>query len=1006
MNRKAVSLVSWLGILILLISLTSSSRVAAGKSASPDVELGEPGTSFAYARTIGETGVPYIVDFDHLNRPGGFFIDLIDNVYVAENRGHRVVEYSASGEPLKSFGVAGQPWHHDNFISYPEDVVTDIFARTWVSFPHTIKAFDAAGQALFTIPAENPWEAGTGDYQFNNPKTMVFDDQYRFYVADSGNHRVQVYDMIPPDGTMVYSTTIGITGEPRNDNLGFDNPGGLAFDSMDALYVVDSSNFRVQRCEYGVDWNCTTYFGTTDEAGTDFSHLGGWTTGIAINMANVYINDMNNHRVLVCPVGGVCSEFAGETGVPGSDNDHFYYPVDVAVDSTGLVYVSDSGNFRVQVFQQDGTYVRTIGETGAPYLTDNIHLNKPWGLYLYTDGSMLVNEGEGYRTVKLDNTGHALWNIGEAGVWGDDNDHFGCDWGGVVAGPAVDASGNIYVPDVCNHRIQIFDSIGTYLDTFGSYGQGDNEFDGPRDIEIDPQTGRIFIVDHWNQRVQVYSSDWTYQTTIGVTGEAGDDNLHLRYPWGLTLDSTGNVYIADSDNQRVQKCLPSGLNYSCTTFAGETGVIDNEFSHLHPLDLDVDTSGNLYVVDEWNNRVQVFDPSGRYLTTIGGIWGQNTGEMVGPAGVAVAADGTVYVSDRDNQRIQVFTPGYPGWVQANINGFGYPWKSNTSSLDEYNGYLYAGLWSAGPVYRTDDGSHWEEFTIPWPDYINTVFDSQVFDNQLYFATSGDSGGDIWRTNATTGELSLRTLHDDSGNWGFNSMAVYSDTLYALTSNDTDGSEIWKTGSGDLGDWTLVADQGFGNGVIAQDTVMEPFKGALYVGVGRPGPNGVVAELWMSDDGATFTPVFEDGLGNPNNTHVSSLAEFQGWFYIGFRNVTEGAEVWKTQDGVDWFPVLSGGIDDPSNARPYGLYVLDDTLYLTISNLNSGAEIWSTQDGADWDQIIDGGWGDSNNGYADYFDKAAAAFGDRLFIGTMNGANGAEIWRLQVFTNIFLPAVAK
>jgi hypothetical protein len=137
-----------------------------------------------------------------------------------------------------------------------------------------------------------------------------------------------------------------------------------------------------------------------------------------------------------------------------------------------------------------------------------------------------------------------------------------------------------------------------------------------------------------------------------------------------------------------------------------------------------------------------------------------------------------------------------------------------------------------------------------------------------------------------------------------------------------------------------------------------------------------------------------------------MAEFQGWLYVGFRNVVDGAEVWKTEDGTTWLPVLSGGIDDPSNGRAYGLIVLDDTLYLVFSNLNSGAEVWSTQNGSDWNQIVDGGWGDSNNGFADYFDKAAAVFGDRLYIGTNNGANGLEIWKLQVFMKIFLPVVTK
>jgi hypothetical protein len=127
-------------------------------------------------------------------------------------------------------------------------------------------------------------------------------------------------------------------------------------------------------------------------------------------------------------------------------------------------------------------------------------------------------------------------------------------------------------------------------------------------------------------------------------------------------------------------------------------------------------------------------------------------------------------------------------------------------------------------------------------------------------------------------------------------------------------------------------------------------------------------------------------------------------YIGLRNVTTGGEVWASSDGTNFNPVITGGLGNPANMRPYGLIVFDDRLYLVFTNTATGAEIWSTSDGSHWDQVGSAGWGDSNNITADYFDKGATIFNGKLFFGSMNGANGAEVW--QLLQQVFLPLVVR
>lgn len=96
--------------------------------------------------------------------------------------------------------------------------------------------------------------------------------------------------------------------------------------------------------------------------------------------------------------------------------------------------------------------------------------------------------------------------------------------------------------------------------------------------------------------------------------------------------------------------------------------------------------------------------------------------------------------------------------------------------------------------------------------------------------------------------------------------------------------------------------------------------------------------------------------------------------------------------------------NPQNGRPYGLIPFDSHLYVVFSNLVSGAEVWRTADGTSWRQVASGGWGDPNNSFADYGDKGAAVFNNHFYIGTMNQANGGEVWQLTY--TIYLPHVLR
>lgn len=185
--------------------------------------------------------------------------------------------------------------------------------------------------------------------------------------------------------------------------------------------------------------------------------------------------------------------------------------------------------------------------------------------------------------------------------------------------------------------------------------------------------------------------------------------------------------------------------------------------------------------------------------------------------------------------------------------------------------------------------------------------------------------------------------------------------------------------------------------------MDVYQGYLYGGSSRIKDSTSIAQLWRTQNGTTWTPVFTDGLGDDGNTHVSAMAEFKSNLYIGLRNMA-GGQLYRSEDGMNWTAVFTDGLGNPQNSRPYGLISFNNYLYLVFSNLSTGAEVWQSSDGESWRQIVTNGWGNANNGFADYFDKAAAIFNQSLYIGTANDKDGGEIW--QRLHWVHLPLIAR
>ena len=966
---------------------------------SHSVPLGQPGLSFRYVRTFGETEVAYFEDSSHLNYPWGIGTDG-SHVWVAEMWGRRALKFTNASAFVMQIGKAGFEYPLNLDMARLADVAADNSGNVWLvdAGAHHILQFDPGGAFLSELG--RPWDCGQGNDRFCNPSGIAFDSSGNIYVSDQNNARIQIFD-----SDQNFVATLGETGVPGPGNDHFDGSEHIAI-YQNLLYVADSTNHRVQIFDVSIP-SSPSYMatiGVTSQQGDDNDHLNS-PTGVAVDASYIYVADSCNNRIQV--FDQLSRAYVATIGTGwGSGDYQLSCPTDVSVDSAGNVYVADLNNMRIQQFSNSWAYVRTYGTTGVPYLTDGYHYNEPHGIAVDTLGNTFITEWRGYRLVKLDKAGVFQWAAGEAGMWGEDDDHFGRWMGDGPIAVAADGSGGAYVADTSNHRVVKCSSTGqcgTFAGVPGEAGSDNTHFNSPFGVAVDTG-GNVYVGDRENHRIQKCTPTGSCSTFAGVTGEPGSDINHLNGPAGVTVDTSGNVYVADGWNHRVQKFDRNGV---WQMRLGTTEECGGDFAHFcEPRDVAIDTSGRIYVADSYNNRVQVLDANGAYLTTIDGSWGTNTGQVRYLPGVEVDSRGNVYVVDDSNHRIQKFAPGVPGWVQSNINGFGDLRNSLITTLASFDEQLYAGTynWSGNgtQLWRLDNVGWTAVITDGFGNSDNVGLDHLIeFNGQLYASTWNEvDGGEVWRSSDGLNWTRVaRQGFGVSSNGEVFRFAIFNDALYASTLSYADdrGAEIWHSNTGIAGDWTRVVTNGFGDANNVGILSIELFNGYLYAGTYNGTTGG---EVWRSNDGTTWSQVNADGFGTANYGRVSALATFNGYLYASTtgKSAVTGASVWRCQvcDGSDWQKVVDNGFGNVNTRGSSALDVFDGRLYFVVGNSTTGLEAWRTTDGTNWQQVGFAGFGDSNN-YAPYWDNSVTVFNDRLYIGTCNSANGGEVWKKSIVT---------
>ncbi|HTA12548.1 MAG TPA: SMP-30/gluconolactonase/LRE family protein, partial [Solirubrobacteraceae bacterium] len=334
---------------------------------------------------------------------------------------------------------------------------------------------------------------------------------------------------VPP----AYGSAFGAKGSGVDE---LKEPNGIALDPSGNVWVADRNNQRLDKFNAKGEFVEAIGFGvangkeepetctTSCEAGISGATKGQFykPEGIAFSASNFYVSEKGNDRVQEFNEKDEAIATFGEKGTAGGD---FKEPDGIAVDSAGNVWVVDYANNRVEKFSAKGVFDEAIG----------------FGV---------ANGKEEYETCT---------SSCRAGTPGTGKGQFYKPQG------IAFYNGELYVTDSHNNRVEEFNEAGSYLGEFGTAGTGNGQLETPTGITGSSATGGLYVVDEGNDRVEAFSAAGEYKDQFA---EKGAGNGQLKGPEGIALNSSGDVYVADSANGRIEQWVP--------TITGNEGAHDTK----------------------------------------------------------------------------------------------------------------------------------------------------------------------------------------------------------------------------------------------------------------------------------------------------------------------------------------------------------------------------------------------------------------------------------------------
>jgi sugar lactone lactonase YvrE len=480
---------------------------------------------------------------------------------------------------------------------------------------------------------------------------------------------------------------------------------------------------------------------------------------IAIDSSGyVYVVEWWNHRVQKFTADG---QFLTGWGIEGAGDGEFDYPYGIAVDASGFVYVADGLNYRIQKFTADGQFVTKWGSKGGGDGEFGSGTAGYWpsGIAIDTSGNVYVADTGNHRIQKFDSDGQF---IAKWGVFGNGEGQFYNPYG-----IAVDSTGFIYVADTKNHRLQKFSPDGQFVIQWGSEGSANGQFSSPEGIAVD-SSGNVYVADTLNSRIQKFTADGTF---VVAWGSYGNGEGEFDYPTGVTIDKYGYIHVADLSNNRIQKFTANGQFVT----VWESGKIGGGWFN-EPNGIALDGSGNVYVADKMNHRIQKFTADGQFILQWGSF-GSVDGKFYHPSGIAVDSSGSVYVADSWNYRIQKFN---------STGQFSGKWGSEGSGNGQFNRPQGIAVDSDGFIYVADTNNHRIQKFNAAGDWVDTWGTGSLGfgDDEFYYphGIAVDNNGYVYVADTFSSHVKKLTSSGDFvSEWG------------AFSSGDGDGEFAFPDG---------------------------------------------------------------------------------------------------------------------------------------------------------------------------------------------------------------------
>ncbi|KPA11357.1 cell surface protein, partial [Candidatus Magnetomorum sp. HK-1] len=313
-----------------------------------------------------------------------------------------------------------------------------------------------------------------------------------------------------------------------------------------------------------------------------------------------------------------------------SSEDQYYIST---VPDGNIVYSHGSS---LVTFSSSGAFISSFGENG----TGNYEFDSRMGVTFDSNGKMYVADAYNQRVMIYDSSKVFDFQLGTTYSSGTGNGEFNRPYD-----VAVNSAGKIYVADKDNHRIQIFSSTGTYETTIGTGSSSSNvgEFNEPNSIEID-NNDKIYVSDSLNNRIQVFSSSNAYEYSFTVDYQSASVNISQ-----IALDSSGNIIVAFKNSDCGALVYSNSGSFLFSIGTDEVSISNENSSNRGGVT--VDNDDNVFVVSD--DEIYKFSNSGTYIFKISGN-STEAGALNGPAAVDIDSNGNIFVLEQSNKRISVF----------------------------------------------------------------------------------------------------------------------------------------------------------------------------------------------------------------------------------------------------------------------------------------------------------------------------------------------------------------